>query len=554
VFYLETDSIKSISDIESIVDQNISDLKIYGYDRNNVILFLCQLFERRVKKLKKINGVLREIIPLELSDYRLNVSVTTNEKILDEHEALSLLIREVIKRDESQVQLDSLDFETINKIGNEAFEKAIEQIKAESLYPSMYRGLFSGTVISSKKGEECILFSYKNEQIAFYEAVNGQIINDYNLDKRLKYKSPEELGIKKFTPWTFINIRYNAKEWMDIDFNFPNDYRIGKYKIREIKEVWSYVITKAYIEYYSNLGKGYPTLMELNYKDIKYKYASKEIAENLINDLTYRGDKNKKNSNGKFIYSTLLTEPILEIEGKKLIVPSLILNYQASRNIISTLNRIYEGDQQYDSSIDADRKESIFINDLKESLLAYPNLISSSGINIVIPVKTDVDFIIYDINTKTLVCFELKWLNEPVTAVEILNKDKELEKGISVQLPNYELGIHHNIEEFMTKAFQNNYEVSEVHNFVLTKGTIGSGNINRGKYHIINQRMLEKALHNSSGNLLITVDLLKRNELLPKLDKHFKLVSDIKLNVGNVSILTDGYSIIEPYSLNLIER
>lgn len=542
---------KSISQIETIVDQNIENLKIYNYDTRSVILFLCQLFERRVNNIKKINHILTEIIPVEFAVFGINSITSFREKILDEHEALSLLVREVMKRDGIKEQLECLEDREIIQIGNEAFERALEQIRAESLFTSMHRGLFSGTVISDKESKECIRFTYKNSEIAFYEAINAQILNDYNMTKRINYMSPEELGIRKFNPWTFIKIRHNANKWMDADFQLPNDYQIGPYKIREIKEVWAYVITKAYIEYYSNLSKELPTLMELNYKAWRYTYTSMEVAGKLINDLTYKGEKHKKNTKNKFIYTTLLTEPILEIDGKKLISPTLILNYQASRNIISTLNRIYEGHPEFDSSIHSDRKEGIFTSELIDSLSNYNNFKFSSSIGITKPVKTDVDFAIYDTNSMTLACFELKWLNEPVTAVEIHNKDKELTKAISIQLPNYKLGIEDNIDEFIIKAFKEKFIVKKIYYFVLTKGTIGSGDIKRDKYQIINQRMLIKALYDYKGDLVKALEMLKGNYYQPKDGKHFELVSDIQIKVGDVTLLSDGHRILKAYSLRL---
>lgn len=414
----------------------------------------------------------------------------------------------------------------------------------------MYRGLFNGTVLSDKEGEECIRLIYQNPEIAYYEAVNAQILSDFNWTKRINYESPEELGVKRFNPWTFIKIRQNANKWVNADFSLPNDFQIGPYRIREIKEVWAYVITKAYIEYYTNIGKELPTLMELNYKDWRFTYTKMDIGDKLINDLTYKGEKTKKNAKGRFIYTTLLTEPILEINGKKLISPTLILNYQASRNIISTLNRIYEGHPEFDSSIHSDRKEGIFTSEIKDSLSEFKNFKFSSGIGITKPEKTDVDFLIYDTKPMTLACFELKWLNEPVTAVEINNKDKELEKGISIQLPNYQLGIENNIDEFMLKAFGEVLEVKEIYYLVSTKGTIGSGNLNREKYQIINQRMLLKAIFDNKGDLLKAIEMLNRNNYLPKKGEHFELVSDIKTTVGNVTILTEGHRILKPYSLN----
>lgn len=531
---------KSISEIEDRVDKFIEGLEIFKYDKKNTILFLCQLFERRIKEIKRTSNLLYRVTPK--FEEGLDIFINIRERIMDEHEALSLLIREVLKNNHSDEKLDILNSKFIFEIGNDAFSRATKYIHAESLFKSMYRGLFSGEVINDKDGEECLRFTYKNEEIFKYEAINAQILNDINIQKRQYIKTPEELGIKRYTKWSFIKIKNHAKQWIDKEIDLPDNYQIGPYKIRQIKEVWTYVITKAYIEYYSNIGKELPTLMELNYKDWSFIYSNIEIVEKLLNDLTYYGEKAKKNTQGENIYSTLLTEPILEISGKKIITPSIILNYQASRNIQSTLNRIYDN-----SSNDSDNKEGLFVQEIKGNLDSITNIKFTSDIEIKEPFETNVDFSMYDIKTKTLICIELKWLNEPVTAIEILSKDKELQKGVLIQLPNYKAGINKDIDGFMLKAFKEDFTVNEVFLFVVTKGTVGSGVIKRDKYQIINQKMLIKAIFDSNGDLCKAAINLNNGEYFPKENQHYKKVDDININVGDVSILAEGHSILEPY-------
>ncbi|SFA54467.1 hypothetical protein SAMN05192569_10522 [Parageobacillus thermantarcticus] len=237
---------------------------------------------------------------------------------------------------------------------------------------------------------------------------------------------------------------------------------------------------------------------------------------------------------GKQRSSKPLLQPIFQLsDGTRFISPRVILYHQLGRNIITILNRIY-GDE---ANQDADSKETIFIKGLIDITSQYPNLSACHDV----PVDgTNVDFGILDTNDNTLALFELKWFVEPVTSVEIQNKDAEISKGLHEQLPKYENAIKENGSKFtLKKAFGKEIEINESFYFVLTRLTIGSGLIKPSPYKTINIRMLKKALFDTNGNLNEACRKLYDGFYYPKINEDFSL-EKAEFKMGNITVIADS--------------
>jgi hypothetical protein len=320
---------------------------------------------------------------------------------------------------------------------------------------------------------------------------------------------------------------------VEFDFDFPDDYKVGPYTINQIKEVWYKVIREAWWgdrenQILKSSSKNYPNVYDLKIEKWNFDTVDRETTFKIINDLTFTGKRK-----GKQRYTMPITEPIFELkDGRKIISPRLILNNQPARNILSSLNRIY-GD---DASNDADMKEIIFIDELSKITKGYDNLLVCHSV----PVEgTNVDFGIYDKNTKAISLFEIKWFVEPVTAVEIKSKDIEIKKGLHEQLPKYKEALIKNIEDFTKKAFDQTLEVKDSFFFVLTRVSIGSGLIPKSAYLTINIRMLKKALFESKGNLLEASKRLNNKEYYPVENTDYSLGVDSG-RMGSVRVDADA--------------
>jgi hypothetical protein len=517
--------------IERMIDEDYEDLDIFKLKKSDALLMACQVFERKARNI--------EYFYYQIPSDLITVSVGARELAFDLHDGIALLIRWIMDRCKESSPRPSKG--RLLAATEAALKKATEHAKIESLFKPYRKGLFNGEVLDSTLGKECIRFSYATESIALYEAMNEQILQEQANVKYEKMRKLALLTFESFTPFSFPNMKRSASRWLDLDFELPNNYRIGPYTIEQIKRIWSFVVTKAIIENTDNQHRALPTLMELHYSSLEFIDTPVELVDSLLEDLTFSGIK--KNKAGKRIFTSLQTEPILSVKpGIKIISPKLILQYQPARNIISTLNRIY-GDE---ASVDSDKKERVFVSDLNEISLSYENLITSSTI----PINdTDVDYAVYDKTNGVLMVAELKWFNEPVSSAEISSKDTELQKALLKQLPNYLNGISADTSSFMIKAFQRDYPVNDIVAFVMTRGSIGSGRIQIPEFKIINVRMYRRALVDTNGDLLEAIKRLQFGDYYPRVGINFEYAKDVSNTMGGVKIFYEGHSVTEHFSL-----
>lgn len=516
-----------LNELKDLYEMKSTELEVYNYKLDDAIIAALQLFELKLSELQNINYA---------------NPIWKRERIYDLQEALALIIEWIYRygsTNSTQTTSGQKNFSMIE----DAFKIANDYLILETSIKSISQGLMK----EQKQSEvDTIYVDFISSEVAYFEAVNEIILTDYN---RQKVNKMPEIDVRKMQrigiiAGTAINSRMKQK--LDIEFELPDNYVIGPYSIKQIKEIWGYVMTKAFLQLMDNISniKYTPLLMQLlEMEKFTYKYSSKNEINGLLNDLTYRGNYKKKNSRNKEIYSNFLTEPILEIDGVKHISPSIVLNYQVSRNILSTLNRIY-GDDSHK------QKAEQFNRDIIKYVEVYPNLLYAQEVPIKKPIQTDVDFALFDQQTETLLIFEIKWFNEPVTPIEIKSKDAELEKATIKQLPNCYSGILHNPTEFINKAFKvklSNPKNLNLQGYVLTRCTVGSGNINRNNFEVINLKMLLTALKDCNGDLLAVKQLLNDRAYYPKKNVNFNF-DTVTYKIGDYELKRGGYSLLKPFN------
>jgi hypothetical protein len=521
--------------IEGVIDHDYDDLDIYNLKKSDALMMACQVFERK----SRAAAFLHQETPSEL----IGVSVSFRELLFDFQDGLAMLIRWILERCKESSPRPSKA--RLLMAVEEAFNKAVEHARVEALFKPLRQGLFKVEEVDTTEGSECIRFKYATDEIARYEAMNEQILQEQSNTTIMKMHNLAPFAFASATNYTILEMKRSASRRMDIDFALPDEFRIGPYTVAQIKRIWAFVVTKALIENTDNQRRELPTLMRLHLERIEFPGTPIDLVKQFLDDLTFTGTK--FNVAGKPIFTSFQTEPLLDINhGIKTISPRFILQYQPARNILSTLNRIY-GDG---ASVDSDQKELTFIQELDEITSRYGNLITTCDVPIN---KTDVDYAVYDKSNHVLMVSELKWFNEPVTSVEIKNKDAELYKALTKQLPKYAEFITKDPSAFMSKAFHNAYPVEHIVPFVMTRGSIGSGRVQIPDYKVINIRMYRRALEDTSGNLREAIDRLATEEYYPKLGEHFSYVTDQYRNVGNVKILFEGHSILKEYTLRTLD-
>lgn len=519
---------KEVREIEAMIDQDFEDLDFWNINPDAAIILACQVFEE---------------LGLQFDEH-ISKSTSFDMKILLKNQMLDLMqgLEWLIKQCYKKCNANGYTLESnvpLIEYTKEAIKKALIHSKAEQIFMPYNQKLYFATINNNIPNEEEIEFKFPSERFALNEGINYVLLEEHNKYKMKKIEKTDKTISKLFgnIPEMLYQTRSMAR--VEFDFDFPDEYKIGPYTVKDIKNVWRRVIRDAWwadrdnaIDKHNNTDN-YPSLREIKIENWSLDDVSEEVATKLIDDLTYTGQKK-----GQQRYTTPITEPIFQLsDGRKVISPKFILNHQPERNILSTLNRIY-GDE---ANIDSDLKETIFINELDKITKKYPNLIVCHSI----PVDgTNIDYGIYDKKTSTLVLFEMKWFVEPVTSVEIKSKDKEIKKGLHTQLPKYKKAVDKNTDEFTLKAFNKVLEVKSSSYFVLTRVTIGSGLIEPSTFKVVNYRMLKKSLYDAQGNLNEAAEKLNSEFYYPKLNIDFSFGKDSS-KIGRVTVIADSIKTLD---------
>ncbi|CAG9610699.1 hypothetical protein [Pseudoneobacillus rhizosphaerae] len=515
---------KKVRELEAIIDEDFESLDFWSINPDDAIILACSVFEEFALQNAELKAKATSIAKKILLDNQL----------LDLMEGLEWLIKKCYLK----CKIDGFTLKSkvqLIEFTKEALDKSLLHSKAEKIFMPYGQKLYTACIINEKDNEEKIEFNFPSERFAIYEGINSVLLNEHNSFKLKKYEKTDKTISKLYDNIPEMVYQTRSMARVEFDFDFPDEYKVGPYTIKDIKNVWRRVIRDAWwadrnnkIEKLMNTDN-YPNLSEIKIENWSLDDVSEEVGTKLITDLTYTG-QNK----GQQKFSSPITEPIFQLsDGRKIISPKFILYHQPGRNILSTLNRIY-GDE---ANNDSDLKEIIFINELGYITKKYSNLIVCNSV----PVEgTNIDYGIYDRETNALVLFEMKWFVEPATSVEIKSKDKEIKKGLHIQLPKYKKSVESNLKEFTLKAFNEVLEVKNTYYFVLTRVTIGSGLIEPTIFNVVNHRMLKKALYDAMGNINDASEKLNSGFYYPKLDVDFSFGKD-ESKMGRVTVIADSF-------------
>lgn len=415
-------------------------------------------------------------------------------------------------------EISSLDYSTYKKY----FFKAYEVEQSNSAFISNFAELFEVKILSENK----LQFKYKNTEIQKMEHINHILISEY-LDNKGRISQVFIDEAKEDRKEITIDIRTQAI--LKAEFELPEDYRVLGYSILQIKEFWSLIFkdTMTANKDNGNYFKGFVEknkeihledvrgfrLVDITVDDWELKNINKEQVAELLEIFSYTGKK-KFNT----INSTFTTEPIIKMpNGDYKVIPSSLSGYQAERYSMQVFDKLidyYQNVEKEEVLTDDMKREFLFVDKLNILFKQFKYKKDTVKLN-----DTDIDYIVYDEKSKTVLCFETKWLIEPLTPVEISSKDKALQKALEVQLPKYKKEMESNTQELLNKAFGKDFNETPYNffYFALTNLSIGSGMLDRSNFKVINIRMLEKGMKDSNGSLLSLSHRLEANTYLPKL-------------------------------------
>lgn len=123
-------------------------------------------------------------------------------------------------------------------------------------------------------------------------------------------------------------------------------------------------------------------------------------------------------------YPDVATQPLFDSEdGRYLVSPFLFINSDVERNVCALLNQIDEDKKIYSSLVD--EKETVLYGELEKELSNLGFRCESGKVS-----GTDLDLAIIDDEAKSVLTVELKWFIEPAEIREVIQRSKEIGKGI----------------------------------------------------------------------------------------------------------------------------
>ncbi|MDA0242596.1 MAG: hypothetical protein OT477_04210 [Chloroflexi bacterium] len=233
-----------------------------------------------------------------------------------------------------------------------------------------------------------------------------------------------------FNPKLVKEISSHLKASLDLMFSLPEEWMFTHFSIADFKIVFTTIQSLAYgwfiarqiacqkgvaaLGFNSSLWTPHKT--ELIARLIRYTGLTNEKMAKIIEYLTF-GEAGIRNPD-------IAIQPIVDLRnGEYGISPFVWLNVNCERNLCVLLNQIEEEKNIYSQLVNS-----------KENKLRQEIIQKLSGLEFVFKFgqlgDTDIDLAIIDHKTKKCLTLELKWFIEPAEVREVIQRSKEIKKGV----------------------------------------------------------------------------------------------------------------------------
>lgn len=339
-----------------------------------------------------------------------------------------------------------------------------------------------------------------------------EAIDIYIEDNKLKYDIDEKI-------WG--QIYKICKEIVDSNSELPEIWDFNGFTLGDYKKVWAALLSQSFIHYIKCIKSGI-TGMAVEYcvvlktKDELINFIQKlvsveyEVIRNIINLITYSQEYYDKKID-------LIWSPIVPVKDDSIAIsPSLIMYSNPERNIISLINKVKQSTYSRLSS----SKEEIMVTEFINEVSKYPNIKVES--NRPLPGNLpDVDIVMFDKSTETLLVCELKWLLETDSIQEVLERDKDIEKG-KVQCGKIYNYITENIDDVLNRFYgKQQYNPKKIYSCVVTRNNIGTSKLS-DDIKVIDEKKLYELIGKFNGNLNIVTEIIDNEKYFEGVEKHFK--------------------------------
>lgn len=307
-------------------------------------------------------------------------------------------------------------------------------------------------------------------------------------------------------------------------FSLPDSWQFVRYSMADFRKVFSAVYALAYLHYVARdlavkAGCGnqgilnslmITTLYGLVIRVERYTQLKKDLVKEVINDLVLGAN----NISVEQADPTL--QPLVPISHDLFaIAPQLWIHNAAERNFVVLMNRLPAEKAIYLNLVT--QKEKIMRERIVESIKSQ-SWRSWHG-----PVKgklPDVDLALIDSGNRACLLIELKWFIDPAEPRELMEKTKEINKGISQVLALKQALNRGDVALFDSLGITPDYSIGVA---VVSANWIGYSDAQHGDVPVIREHHLVNKLTTTS-NLAEVLDWLSQRKYLPQEGIHYELV------------------------------
>ena len=306
----------------------------------------------------------------------------------------------------------------------------------------------------------------------------------------------------------------------DIAFSLPPEWQFSRYSLEDFRRVFEAILAMASIHFRAwgiaiengcdNMGYldsiYVPTCSELLRRVVRYSGVSDEKVLSIFDDLTY--------GNRGILHPDPALQPLIKLNSKHYaIMPSLWMSLSPERNLTVILNRI-----------PSERKIYAKLVEEKEGLMRqhFTDNLSDKGFRFVngdVPDLPDVDLAIIRDSEKVCLLLELKWFIGPAEFREVIEKSKEIKKGVCQSL-KFKQAFTDNHEPLLTKlGIDTDYKLETI---VVSQNWIGDADVQNPEVPIIRADHLISKLK-ATESFRSTIEWLETRKYLPKEGKDFEV-------------------------------
>jgi hypothetical protein len=303
-------------------------------------------------------------------------------------------------------------------------------------------------------------------------------------------------------------------------FSLPEDWRTSRYSFEEFRRIYARLCALGAVQQFRR--SAIENQFDRNFENMQAVLITRlsqlvewiaqpnglphGVVRAVLDDLTF--------GNRGIRAPDPMLQPLFEIvDGSIALTPSILLNSSAERNLATLMNKIPKEQAIYSKLVD--EKEEKMRARLQSELGGNGLRFESGRMPGNLP---DLDLaVIDDLNKECFVC-EMKWFIEPAEAREVIDKSKELTKGIG-QASRLSKAISEGSNDLHSRLRINSeYRVTPV---VLSETWIGFGNIQDESVPIIKIDHFRSVV-NERGMSDIRSWLLRR-DYLPEEGKHYEI-------------------------------